>query len=150
MNFSFNYTFDIFLHKYLNRFPNTDIISEIVDVITKDISKKDNKIIYHRIIKLYNKTPKLLKKFGFDISSGEILEKITVDFENKIIISELINNTLTEYIKGYEKNYICEKDNKIYMESVWKCNSSIPFATKIATQKYKIFKKCENQILNIV
>lgn len=150
MNSFFNYTFDTFLHKYLNRFPNTDIIDEITDVITKNITKKNNKIIYHRIIKLHNETPKLLKKFGFDICDGEILEKITVDFENKIIISELINNTLTNYIKGYERNYIYEKNNKIIMESIWKCESSIPFAKNIATQKYKIFKESENKIINLV
>ena len=139
--------FEDFLVFYLNRLPN-EIIPEIisVDIIKKE--ENENFLKVKSIITLYDESPKILKRFGFNLTKGKIAEKIKIYFDKKIITTEKINKTLSSFLTVHEKEIIQEINGNIIWKSSVKISSLIPGGLNIALDRYQEFKRLEKEIMN--
>lgn len=142
-----NTEFVDFLVFYLNRLPN-ETIPEItsVEIIKKE--ETENFLKVKSIITLYDESPKILKRFGFNLTKGEIKEKIKIFFDKKVIITEKINKTLSTFLTVQEKEIIQEIDGNIIWKSSVKIWCLIPGGSNIALDRYQEFKRLEKEILN--
>lgn len=143
-----NTKFDDFVVFYLNRLPN-EIIPEITNVkITKKEEQSGNFLKVKSIVTLYDESPRILKKFGFNLTKGEIAEKTKIFFDKKLIITEAVNKTLSTFLKVHEKEVIQEVDGNIIWKSIVKVWCLIPGGFDIALDRYQEFKRLEKQIMD--
>jgi hypothetical protein len=143
-----NIDFFDFLIIYINRFPNT-IIPEIVDVkIKKEEKDEENNEYIKRKIKIYDDSPRLLRKFGFNLCEGNIVEKIKIDYKNKNIESIANNKTLKNIINVSEKDIIRQEGDDIIWDSFYNIRTIIPGISSIIIGRLEEFKKLEKQIID--
>lgn len=142
-----NTEFDDFVVYYLNRLPN-EIIPEITSV---DITKKEESENFLKVkstITLYDESPKILKKFGFNLTKGEIAEKTKVFFDKKTITTEAVNRTLSSILKVHEKEVIQEVNGNVVWKSTVKIGCLIPGGSNVALDRYQEFKRLEKKIMD--
>jgi hypothetical protein len=140
-----NTPFEDFLIIYLNRFPN-DIIPEITNVKITKKEESPEELKFKSIITIHDESPKILKKFGISMTTGEIKEKTSVFYDKKTITSIAKNITLSTLIQVVEKELIQEIDGNIVWKSTVKINSFVPGASNHAINKYHLFKESEKEI----
>lgn len=140
-------SFEDFLTVYLHRFPN-DIIPEITEVNLVSKEEKEDSLKYKSIIVLYDSSPKILKKFGINLTKGEIYEKTFVDFKNKIITVEAVNKTLSSILRVHEKEKIYVNDEDIIWESKVKVSCLVPGGSSVALDRYQEYKRLEKEIMD--
>lgn len=142
-----NTEFDDFVVYYLNRLPN-EIIPEITSV---EITKKEEREYFLKvksIVTLYDESPRILKRFGFNLTKGEIAEKTKVFFDKKLITTEAINKTLSTFLKVHEKEVIQEVNGNIVWKSTVKVWCLIPGGSSVTLDRYQEFKRLEKKIMD--
>jgi hypothetical protein len=142
-----NTNFTDFLIIYINRFPNS-IIPEIIDIKVKKEEKDDNKEYIKRSIKIYDDSPRLLRKLGINLSEGKIIEKVNINYNDKIIESIANNKTLSNIIKVTEKDLIKQNGNDIIWESFYNIRTLIPGISSIINNRLIEFKNLEKEIID--
>jgi len=139
--------FEDFLVYYLNRFPNENI-PEIASVNIIKKEELENYLKIKSLVTLYDESPKILKKFGINITKGEIAEKTKIYFDKKIIITEAINRTLSTFLRVHEKEIIKEINGDIIWKSIVKIWCIIPGGSSVALDRYQEFKRLEKKIMD--
>ena len=124
------------------------IIPEIIDIKIKKEEKTEFNEYIKRVITLYDESPRLLRKFGFDISNGKVEERINIDYKNKILTSDAKNRTLFSFISVTTKDYIVEEDENIIWKSYINIWCLIPGGSAIANGRYEYFKELEKDIID--